>query len=161
MFVCLFVCVRLCISVGIVAIGFFDRDKKTWIRVSSVHAIDFVALLVTIAEYASAWLGEDIINLRAFRVLRIVRAFCRVPGLQGVQTLVESLSQGMTQLSIVVMMLFFFLSSLSVWAMAIFTKSMRRRCVVVEKQVRFLVESTVEFHCREPRARSTRNCNFH
>lgn len=71
------------------------------------------------------------VNLRAFRFLRIIRSFCRVPGLKGVQTIVESLSQGTSQLMIVLMMLLFFVSALSVWAMAVFENSLKRRCVSV------------------------------
>jgi len=109
---------------GIIALG-FCWSPNTWLRCSDFHKLDALVLLVTAGEYVAAILGSNSVTLRPFRLLRVFRAIVKIKSFLGVKTIIRTLRQGITQLGVVILMLFFFMCGFGIFGMAMYQVGIR------------------------------------
>jgi len=110
---------------GCIAFGFYD-----WIH-SDYHKLDFAALLVVALEYGASAYGENALILRPFRILRILRPLVKLEMFAKLAEILQSLHEGVDELATVFVLLLFFLIGFCILAMAVLSKSFRRRCVML------------------------------
>jgi len=129
-----FVCVLIMgfeVTCGIFAYGMF-KGNFTYLRCSVFNRLDFACFLLTVLEYAGAYFDYPSLLSRSFRMLRIFRPMCAIKALEGVKSIIATLSKGASQLCTVFAMLVLTILSFVIIGMTVYRKSFRRRCVTLD-----------------------------
>ena len=116
------------ILLGIIAYGFY-RSPSTYLRNSGFHQLDFACFWVAMLEYLAIYLGLPNFTLRPFRMLRFFRLICKIEMFSGIKNIIATLKEGLPQLMIIFLFLLLTLAAWIILCMAVYQKSMRRRCV--------------------------------
>lgn len=119
---------------NMVAYGFMGRNG--WFSVSYFHKMEFFILLCTVVEATVvAIVKVEGLTIRPFRLLRIIKLLVTVKAFASVKIILDTLSVGAQQLSVVFLMFSFFLLTLGIFGMQILMYSFRNRCVLDDHMV--------------------------
>lgn len=122
------------VLVGIIAYGFV-QSKRTYLRNSGFHKLDFACFIATVLEYVGNTFNMPDFTMRPFRMLRLFKPLVRIKSFSGVKNIITTLSEGSPQLAIIFLFLLLTVAAWTILGMAVYSTSFRFRCVAVDADV--------------------------
>ena len=122
------VCLFSEVLIGSIAVGFIS-DSSTWLRCNNFHKLDLLVLLTTAAEYITFLFGTRSASLRASRLFRVFRPMSAMNYFLDLRLVLISLREGLFQILTVLLIMVLFITSLSVFGLAMYKTTYRRQCI--------------------------------
>jgi hypothetical protein len=117
------------VSAGLVALG------PAWLNVSIYHSIDLFLLFFCVLEVVGSALNVRMPTLRPLRVLRIFQTTSWTKVLKDFDIIILTLEKCRGQIVTIALICAFYFAFFSIIGMAVYQKSFRRACVMVDHPV--------------------------